>query len=444
MTEPRRQEYMQDLIEYYIEPIIKEEARREKRRLSAAINAAMNETISVFDHQQAINEVETNIDEEEKNELETNEEIIGDTPTLPTSNDLDLTEFIEVSPMTPTANTPFGEDSLEKIVTKDTKNAEANDITYEITEEDIIADLIASDKRGELSPEAQIEYADLLAKGYASEAATESVDEWDDINAIDDLIVSDINRDDEWAIRDEMASQHQRDVDQSQLKTRRQFASVEAQRAEKRRVEEEKRRKRAADMAAISAGLGQIANQIRQAEQQSSFETQQRQVRIDQNASSYKNSAAERNKFINSCLDSIQNTSTGFRANDPHANRIACSEKFNAHKNATTGNGQTYLERLEVQRRSGQQNYSTRPNARQVSSQSQLKAKADCSCYEAGKEAGAFSKNSKTQIERPSECAPMHGMGNLPPWRSGFYDGRDNSETHSKDDYGRKWCRLGN
>ena len=156
-------------------------------------------------------------------------------------------------------------------------------------------------------------------------------DDWGDVDEIDDVIFSAVSEQEKWRIRDGMAAQQDFDQARSDAIAGQSYAAIEQRRAEEARIKEEKRRQFVAAMQEISAGLTQAAAQIREADQETA-------AAVQQNNQAYDNifkRADEQNNFMNRCIANTKPT-PGFPTLDPHANRMACADKYRKSGTSST------------------------------------------------------------------------------------------------------------
>lgn len=283
----------------------------------------------------------------------------------------------------------------------------------------------------------------------------EDEDDWGDTNDIDAFVGSSLSEEERWAARDEMAEQSKRDAERADALARQQYASAEAARAERQRIKEEKARKFREGMAALADGLNQVATQIQETKRQDAFETEQRQQNAQDALSTYTQQSDAFSKFMSSCRS--QSRGGPFPNLDPNSVEIGCRQKYAGSQGRGPAAGDSYTERLKQQRqdqarlRAEEQRKLAaerraalaRRQQEQGEARERAYAQAQCTCYQAGKSAGAahddpaYQKNSSS---RPQNCAPQRGMGNVPPWAGGYYDGKSGNSQYLD---GRKWCRFG-
>ncbi|PHR60667.1 MAG: hypothetical protein COA43_05855 [Robiginitomaculum sp.] len=217
--------------------------------------------------------------------------------------------------------------------------------SHVITEDSIIADLIASDKRGELTPEAQKEYEDLLEKGYAAEAtqnADVEEDNWGNVDDIDANVSANYTQEELWAMRVELANKSIDDAQRSDERANNKFAAIEMQREEEQRIKAEKARKFRENLAALAQGFGEVAAQIEQEKAQSVYNNAQIQNAAQEVPNNAFGEPVNRKKFMNACTSKFNNSSPGFRNLDPHAAMITCGNKYSTQKRNPKSNAGGY------------------------------------------------------------------------------------------------------
>jgi len=150
-----------------------------------------------------------------------------------------------------------------------------------------------------------------------------SDDDWDDID--EDLTTSSLTEQDKWAMRDELAAKSAQDAAYSNAQANQKFAAIEARREEEARIKAEKHRQFVAALQELAAGVSQAAYQIQAENQQTDAAVQQNNQYFD----NLVNQANQQNSFMKNCIANIKPT-PGFPMLDPHANTLACADKYRA------------------------------------------------------------------------------------------------------------------
>ncbi|PHR91755.1 MAG: hypothetical protein COA69_11265 [Robiginitomaculum sp.] len=280
-------------------------------------------------------------------------------------------------------------------------------------------------------------------------------DDWGDTNDIDSFVGSALSEDEQWAARDELAEQSKRDAERADALARQQYASAEAYRAEQRRIKEEKARKFREGMAILADGLNQVATQIQETKRQDAFETEQRQQNAQDALSTFTQQSDGFSKFMNSCRS--QSRGGPFPNLDPNSVEIGCRQKYAGSQGRGPAPGDSYADQLEKQRRdqallraedqrkleAERRAALARRQQEQREARERARAQAQCACYQSGKSAGAAHDDDAYQTNtsrRPQNCIPQRGMGNVPPWAGGYYDGKSGNSQYANS---KKWCRFG-
>jgi len=158
----------------------------------------------------------------------------------------------------------------------------------------------------------------------AEKLKNESGDDWDDIDEVDNLVVSNVSDEQKWVIRDQMAAQQEADRAKSDNQANQSFAVIEQQREEEARRKEQARREFAAGLQALAQGLGQVAQGIQEAERQSAIAAQENRDQVNSAMEDYqqKIQSSGSNK---SCVNDLMSR-RNFPITDPYLARSMCGK----------------------------------------------------------------------------------------------------------------------